>query len=391
MRFFFFLPLLFLLTCDQPTEVKQETILQESTHLIGTQRFYWEDSTREDPYYGENRLINVQLWYPVETSIDTTSPAYAGYYFEFDKVQDQLDYWTVEQSARWSSLTTSAILEAPIKKGDEPYPLLIFSPSLGGNLSFYTFYAEQLVKEGYVVVGINHLYESDYVLDEKQQVYPANHSFHDSLKTLKIPEQITAEQYREIKGERQRVLGKDMIFCLNELEKRKTSLFENQVDFSKIGVWGHSIGGAAAIYASLLDERIKAVLDIDGTPPSVALKLGLEVPFLFLEDLTDYRNHQGYQKLHQRRMAFCEKNLSDSYRVLIGGANHNSFLDVHLYTTKIKSEQQKAHKLLNQSCGYMATFFNHYLKKEPIALKAMQSDTLEVFFIDKTPNLSMKD
>ena len=71
----------------------------------------------------------------------------------------------------------------------------------------YTYYAEKLAKCGFVVVGINHLYESEYVIDNNMNIIPANLAFHDSLKTLDIPKQITAEKYREVKGIRQKVLG----------------------------------------------------------------------------------------------------------------------------------------------------------------------------------------
>ena len=126
------------------------------------------------------------------------------------------------------------------------------------------------------------------------------------------------------------------------MEEINTAEFEGRLDLEKIGAFGHSIGGAASIYTSLLDKRIKAVLDIDGTPPTAALESGMTVPFMFIEDLTDYENHEGYKKMHQRRAEFCEINSSESFRILIGGTNHNSFLDINYHSASDENEKGKS-------------------------------------------------
>ena len=277
-------------------------------------------------------------------------------------------------------ITTAALVNAPLPDASTQYPLIIFSPSLGRHLAQYTYYAERLAKAGYIVAGVNHLYESEYVVNPQQEVFAARHRFHDSLKTLKIPTQITVDKYREVKGLRQEVLGQDLIFCLNQL---KRSTFAQHIQFNKIGVWGHSIGGSAAIFASFKDARFSAVLDLDGTPPSAAMRQGIQAPFMFIEDLTDYNNHPGYKKLHQRRNGFCQKVSKNAYRVLLAGTNHNSFLDIYYHTARSNHQRQKLLKVLHTTLHYMQGFFDRYLKAQAFELKAGKTKEIEVFTFEK--------
>ena len=369
MRYTLFLLLIVFLGCQS------KKIEENQNSKIGTKSFKWEDSERVDSYYGGNRLINVQIWYPTNFDEQVKQYTYSKYYYEIDNVYKKLENWTDEDYQIVSKIPTESFINCPISEKQPKYPVLLLSPSLGGNISMYTYYAEQLAKSGFVVVGINHLYESEYVIDNNMNVMPVNVAFHDSLKTLNIPKQITAERYREVKGIRQKVLGEDLVFCMNKLEEINTNEFGGRLDLQKIGAFGHSIGGTASIYASLLDKRIKAVLDIDGTPPTVALENGIAVPFMFIEDLTDYENHEGYKKMHRRRAAFCEINSSESFRILIDGTNHNSFLDINYHTAQDENERKKALGILQQTTNYMLQFFNHFLKQDEMSLRGVKTDS----------------
>lgn len=348
------------------------------SYQIGTRSFVLEDTTRVDPDYGANRLINIQVWYPADLSDGTFYPL-APYYLGLEKAYSTLNHWSELEYQQVALIASKAFHNAPIlPPTEERRPLVLFSPSLGGNLSQYAYYAEYLSQKGYIVVGVNHQYESEFVINQKDHIIPANHFIHDSLRTLDIPQQITADEYRLAKGPRQKILGEDLIFCLNQMELNAQLELKNQVDWEKVGVFGHSIGGAAAVYASLLDERFKAVLNIDGTPPSIALEQGMNVPFMFIEDLVDYENHVGYGKLHLRRNSLCEKNSRDAFRIMLAGTNHNSFLDIHYNLATLPAERTNALKVISTTATYMESFFNAYLADKALDLKPQKSDTLEV-------------
>lgn len=361
-------------SCNKGAQNQKNT--PQPIKATGVKQYSWIDASRTDPHYAGQRIINAQVWYPSEKTDRDSIPA--PYYFSIEKAHPKLENWSEEDFNQVNLVVTKSVMESPLLNHSKKYPLLVFSPSLGGNLSMYTYYAERLAAEGYIVMGINHLYESEYVLDLQEKVILANLSFHDSLKTLQIPEEITAERYREVKGERQKILGLDLIFGLNQLLEEP--FFKDYIDKTQIGMYGHSFGGAAAIYASMLDERVKAVIDLDGTPPSVALEQGIDAHFLFIEDLTDYNNHIGYGKLHKRRNDFCELNRSDSWRVLIGGFNHNSFLDINYYLAENETNRLQEERNLNLILKYMNSFLNTYLlKSKQDSLKPQLTDSLQIF------------
>jgi len=369
MKFIYFFTFVTLLGCTS------NSVKEELSFTIGTKSFIWTDNNRTDVTYGGKRLVNVQIWYPSDSSLSSIKTPY---YYKIDKAFNHLSNWTNEDYLFVSKISTNSFKNSSISKKQSNFPVLFLSPSLGGNFSMYTYYAEHLVKSGFVVVGVNHLYESEYVINHKNKVISANLKFHDSLKTLDIPKQITAEKYREVKGLRQKVLGEDLVFCISKLKEVNVNQFEGRLDLNKIGTMGHSTEGSASIYASLLDKRIKAVLNIDGTPPTVAMENGLTVPFMFIEDLTDYKNHKGYKKMHKRRSDFCKLNTADSYRILIAETNHNSFLDINYHAAKNSSEKKKALDVLKKTQGYMLQFFNHYLKNKELNIKTTQSNSLEI-------------
>lgn len=354
--------------------------INDSIILVGTQNYIWNDQGRKDPYYGETRKINVRVWYPADETPTGNKPT--SYLIFSEKLYKKLNGWSASDFEAEKKIRTGSFTDAPILKSLKKAPLLIFSPSLGGNLSYYTYYAEFFAQKGFVVMGINHLYESEVVIDNKDNIFSANHHFHDSLKSLKIPEEITADGYREALGARQKILAKDIVFALDQLLADPG--FGSKIDIDKIGVFGHSAGGAAAVYSSILDKRIKAVVNLDGTPPSIALKNGISVPFLFIEDLTDYHNHQGYATMHKRRSDFCTLNRAESWRILIKGFNHNSFLDINYYFAKdtktAKAEQEKLNMILN----YMDAFYCNYLVGENRqGLEPVISDKLEIIRFKK--------
>ena len=351
--------------------------LVNGEYNVGTKSFRWTDSSRIDPYYSGYRIVNVQVWYPVDVSENNNNCKRSGYYNNIESVWKELPGWSEEDQMLVLNIKTNGLINAPISDQKISFPLLIFSPTLGGNTSLYTYYAEALAQLGFVVAGVNHLYESEFVLNEESKLFISDLSFHDSLKLLEIPSQITAEEYRRVKGVRQKVLAEDMIFTLNKLAEVNSQEFKNKMDLNRVGVWGHSIGGAAAIYASILDDRFKAVIDIDGTPPTLALD-GIEVPFMFIEDLPDYKNHDGYMKQYIRRNEFCKNVKGDAYRVLISGADHNSFLDINYYGAESEPDKQEALSVINETLKYITLFFNIYLNKENLDIEELNTNKLEV-------------
>ena len=91
----------------------------------------------------------------------------------------------------------------------------------------------------------------------------------------------------------------DTGFALDQLERMNTSdpsgRFLGRLDMQRVGVFGHSLGGATALLFCHDDSRCKAGIDVDGAPLSNVVAEGVTQPFMFL--LSD---HSGSRTTRRR-------------------------------------------------------------------------------------------
>ena len=78
----------------------------------------------------------------------------------------------------------------------------------------------------------------------------------------------------------------DTDYVLDRLERLTDSdpsgKFTRRLDMTRVGVFGHSLGGAIAAQFCHDDARCRAGIDIDGQPFGSVVKSGLRRPFMFL-------------------------------------------------------------------------------------------------------------
>ena len=369
----------------------QSNIRLDDNLLVGTRYYKWTDESRLDEEYEKNsyREIHVQIWFPIDkTKISSANYKRASYMPELNKARPFLTNWSDQDFLEVKNIKTHSLVNTKISNQKDKYPVLILSPSLAGHTSFYTYYAERLANLGYIVVGVNHKYESNYVISKEGKVTYRNLKFHDDLKKLKIPQEITAEGYRKKRGRRITVLGRDLVFCLNQLSLVNKLDFGNRLELTKVGAFGHSVGGGAAIDAAKLDKRFVTIINIDGTPSYWALKTGMDQPFMYIEDLKDLK-HKGNKIQYDRRNNFCKKVKSDCYRVLVPNTNHNSFVGSNYYSSDSDSEKKKVLKVLNTTLNYLTSFFDKYLRDKNSEIKDENSKDVRVLsFLKNRPQKS---
>lgn len=152
----------------------------------------------------------------------------------------------------------------------EKFPLLLFSPAAGTTRLFYTAMAQQVASSGYTVVTIDHPYDSDIV------VFPGN--------TTVLGLDFTDDQIPLLVDTR----AKDISFVLDQFILPNSTLAIRhpcKKPTSKVAVFGHSLGGAAAAEAMLFDERLVGGLNLDGTFFGDVVEKGLDRPFfIFAHD-----------------------------------------------------------------------------------------------------------
>jgi hypothetical protein len=153
-------------------------------------------------------------------------------------------------------------LGGPATTGARPasgrHPLLLLSHGLGSSTALLTADATDLASHGYVVVGIEH---------------PG-----DSLPVDVGAGRIVAPDPRglEIVNLVFRTRVADVRFVLGRLP---TLRGVGRLDLSRVGGFGHSLGGAAMAGAMLADRRLRAGADLDGRLFGPVIRRGLNRPF----------------------------------------------------------------------------------------------------------------
>jgi pimeloyl-ACP methyl ester carboxylesterase len=123
----------------------------------------------------------------------------------------------------------------------------------------------------------------------------------------------------------------DVGFAIDRLERLNTdgsNKFTGRLDLSRVGVFGHSFGGAQAAQFCHDDARCKAGIDVDGQPFGSVIQAGLHQPFMFL--LSDHGSASDpvSRQIETNIQSIYDRLPPDArLRVAIRGANHFLFSD----------------------------------------------------------------
>ena len=258
---------------------------------VATAKYTWTDETRIETFTntGENRNLTVEFWYPDEVN--------------------------------------------------EKYPLVVFSHGAFGfsGSNYSTF--EELASNGYVVASIGHTYHAFYTQETNGKVKIVNFNFLNTVMSEKTDEEAFKYSMEWLK-----LRLDDVNFVLdriqNEANKDKTGLF-SLIDTEKIGLMGHSLGGASSAQLGRDRKDIDAVIVLDGT--MFGEKLAFEngkvilneapypVPLLNIYAEDHYNNAMefvgpDYDNFYASENAVC------AYEVTLKNAGHLNFTDLPLFS-----------------------------------------------------------
>ena len=328
---------------------------------VGTTSLHLTDTSRPDPWAAEvsARELMVSLWYPAAPSDGRRAR-----YMTPEESELQLTSRGVTgiPPDTLSTTRTNAVSEAPPAGHQSVLPLVVLSPGFTHPRSALTALAEDLASHGYVVAGIDHTYES------------YGTAFPDGRVTTGL-----ARRARRRDGSEKVVAGRaaDVSFVLGELTGAHQAWpGAALIDSSRVAMAGHSIGGAAAISAMLVDSRIRAGIDMDGSTVAEIPDEGLSRPFLFLGKQSSYT--PGAPSDIPGKPGPASTWVRD-WRLLTGwkrwlvvaGAIHASFTDLALLADQAGLEID-AHlpgaRSLDITRAYVRAFFDQHLRGEPQVL-----------------------
>lgn len=149
---------------------------------------------------------------------------------------------------------------------------------------------------------------------------------------------------------------------------RMESPLYGQIDMTRVGVAGHSLGGVIAVGATVSDPRIKATVDLDGSFPTAQFDPSTAVAKTDVPILYVYAPEAKYL-VDPRQPRFYDLTPAPTLEVTIHGADHLDLLDSitgPTYVAEIFSPGggQDAQTVRDIATRYMVAWFNVYLKGE---------------------------
>ena len=328
-------------------------------YSVGTKIFEWTDESRDEWFTedkDDKRRIVVQVWYPSEdtnsapvpylVSADKWLPALSGILeipqFLFNHLRD---------------IGTHSVLNAPVNKKVENTPLVLFSHGIWGMRFQNTAQFEALASRGYIVVSVDHAYDASLTLFKDGTIADFRSGYEGEL---------SEEEFWALRNPQLQTRVSDIRFMIDTIgvKQLKGGELWSVVDMERIGVFGHSYGGATSLIASVQDERIDAAIALDGWMIPVPLDVidrGSDKPFYYIgrESWADPLNYQQLNKFLKRS--------SHQSTLFLTGTKHFDFSDTPLFSPYMQKfglsgvipAEELAKKLENEIVGFFDNHLNH--------------------------------
>jgi predicted dienelactone hydrolase len=330
---------------------------------LGTVSLHLVDTTRADPWAPARpaREIMVQIWYPARhtrghPAAPWLSPGAVAHFsevlgFPADRVRDT---------------RTHGRQGAPVDRVAGGRPVVLYSPGLLAGRGTSTALAEELAGHGYIVVTIDHTYDSGEV------------EFPDGrVEVAAIPPELDDEVLARAAA----VRVADTRFVLDQLAAVDAGRnpdasgrplpggLRGAFDLRRVGMFGHSLGGSTAAAAMREDPRIAAGVNLDGTFVGAAAVAGTGRPFLLLSSdhgpgaeeptwNTFWANQRGWKR-----------------ELKLTGTTHGSFNDGELFYPQAAAEMGLTPEQVAEMIGtlaperavrvqrtYLRAFFDQHLR-----------------------------
>ncbi len=356
-------------------------------YAVGTAYLQFADHDRpeiltDNP--NDIREFEARVWYPAERPESSKRMAYQDY-------QPSVDLISAGGApefifSHFHLLESNSYLDAPISSRQSSYPVLVFSIGFLTLYDDYQIFAEEFASQGYIVVIPDTPYEwqgvkqpdgstisyseehAEAYRQHEDQIVPLWERFWDDDTSdgerIDISRQILDSETFMDNVLRVRVA--DIGFVVDELERMNAgepgSIFAGKLDLSRLGILGHSMGGAVAGQACLVDERFKACANLDGFQWGDVANGEIHQPFMIL-----------YSEQFENGSNFILDSLkNETYVLTIEGSKHMNFQDMPIVVPGTKMIGMvgsiSADRMFQITNDYLLAFFGKHLNGEEAPL-----------------------
>ncbi|WP_369144493.1 alpha/beta hydrolase family protein [Streptomyces sp. R44] len=214
-------------------------------HPVGLRTFHLTDPGRDDPWQPGPRELMISVLYPARTvrgcpRVPQLTPDEAD---AFSELAPYMHPGLPAAGVDWGAVLTHGHRDAPPLPGRRP--VLLYTPGGGDSRTLSTTLAEDLASHGRVVVLVDH------PGDASQVELPSG-----VRRTVLMgpPDPATVRTMIDTRVA-------DLRFLLDRLGDLPLAPV---MDLRRIGVYGHSAGGTAAVHALASDDRIAAGVNLEG-------------------------------------------------------------------------------------------------------------------------------
>ncbi|MDH6710048.1 hypothetical protein P3T27_006797 [Kitasatospora sp. MAA19] len=328
---------------DLPRPTGPYAVGQEVLHLV--------DQNRPDPWVPSAgpRQLMVSMYYPAKAGTGSAAP-----YMTSAAARMLLDGKIEGNTIPTEAVTgTRTWAKSDARPQGGHFPMVVLSPGFTMPRASLTSLAEDLTSHGYVVALVDHTYENTGTTFPDGQTLPC----------VMCNKLTTPESWAGLDESR----AKDVSFVIDQLTARPHPAwrYARMIDRDRIGMAGHSAGGASAVPALLTDDRIRAGADLDGSMDVLVPAAGIGgKPFLMIghplpggdEDISwskSWPNLDGWKRW-----------------LTVAGSNHGTFTDFPLFFEKLGLPQPPGTTMSGQrgielTRAYVAAFFDLQLKGVP--------------------------
>ncbi|NOT04656.1 MAG: hypothetical protein HOP27_08675 [Anaerolineales bacterium] len=301
------------------------------TFKVGRTTVYLKEKSR--PALFDKKIPRewvVTIFYPAIPETTSTPGPYA----EEPLKTVYTNYALTEDSAGvLDRISSNAYWNAPADHSHGAFPVLLFSPGGGEQPLFYSALLEQISSHGYVVVAVPEPFDTPVIPLPGERILTSDQMAklceqdEACKKAMSGGESAIQEVTDKLKDNRAR----DMIFTLTQLEQvnLENPLLAGILDLEKVGVFGHSYGGASSVRVAQLDDRIDAVAVLDSdiflVIPEDSEALSQAVLYMTASNIdANAQELEEISKSNTLAAAYLGKS-SPYYFINIAGTTHQSF------------------------------------------------------------------